>query len=60
MFSLTPPASPGGAWVENVLFSFFYSSGELPYGGLAIDKAGPGHVPYGTTSGYYYSNLNGG
>lgn len=115
VFSLTPPASPGGTWTESVLFSFFYSSGELPYGGLSTDKAGslygttsyggdvtkavgtvfrlappaaaggawkytvlysftsasgiapwaavtigPSRVLYGTTSGYYYGNQNGG
>jgi uncharacterized repeat protein (TIGR03803 family) len=47
VFSLTPPASAGGAWTENVLFSFFYSAGEAPWGGLAIDKSGN---LYGTTS----------
>jgi uncharacterized repeat protein (TIGR03803 family) len=47
VFSLTPPASQGAVWTESVLFSFFYRTGESPYGGLAIDKAGS---LYGTTS----------
>jgi len=47
VFSLTPPASQGGPWTENVLFSFTYRTGEYPNGGVAIDKSGN---LYGTTS----------
>jgi len=47
VFSLAPPTAPGGAWTENVIFSFLYRSGDLPDGGLALDKAGN---LYGATS----------
>jgi len=46
VFSLTPPASPGGAWTETVLHSFNYPDGINPYAGVVIDSAG---VLYGTT-----------
>jgi uncharacterized repeat protein (TIGR03803 family) len=46
VFSLTPPASPGGAWTEEVLFNFAANVGDTsPSGGLAI---GPDGVLYGT------------
>jgi len=47
VFSLTPPASAGGAWTEAVLYSFTYDGGKLPLGGLAIDSSGN---LFGTTS----------
>jgi uncharacterized repeat protein (TIGR03803 family) len=47
VFSLTPPAVPGGAWTERVLYSFAGGSdGQAPIAGVAI---GPGGVLYGTT-----------
>jgi uncharacterized repeat protein (TIGR03803 family) len=47
VFSLTPPAVPGGAWTETVLYSFAGGSdGQSPVAGVAI---GPGGVLYGTT-----------
>jgi uncharacterized repeat protein (TIGR03803 family) len=45
-FSLTPPATPGGAWTETVLHSFVGSDGANPYASLT---AGPPDVLYGTT-----------
>jgi uncharacterized repeat protein (TIGR03803 family) len=48
VFSLTPPASPGGAWTETVLYSFKGGTdASLPNGNLVI---GSGGVLYGTTS----------
>ncbi len=44
VYSLTPPASPGGAWTENVLYTFAPGTG--PYAGVVI---GGGGVLYGTT-----------
>jgi uncharacterized repeat protein (TIGR03803 family) len=46
VFSLTPPASPGGAWIETVLFGFTGADGSHPLAGVAI---GNGGVLYGTT-----------
>jgi len=46
VFSLTPPASPGGAWTETVLHTFTGYSDANPNAGLAIGKSG---VLYGTT-----------
>ena len=47
VFSLTPPASPGGAWTEAVLgFGGSPSEGASPRAGVVI---GPGGVLYGTT-----------
>jgi uncharacterized repeat protein (TIGR03803 family) len=47
IFSLTPPASPGGAWTETVVYSFTGGSdGASPSGSLAFDSNG---VLYGTT-----------
>src|SRR5579871_3611610 len=37
VFSLTPPASAGGAWTEKVLHSFKGSDGYLPLSSLVID-----------------------
>jgi hypothetical protein len=41
VFSLTPPASPGGAWTEATLYSFSDASpsdGIVPYAGVVIGK----------------------
>jgi uncharacterized repeat protein (TIGR03803 family) len=50
VFSLTPPASAGGAWAENVLYAFPASGGEgaSPYAGVVIGKNG---TLYGTSGG---------
>ncbi|HTT63494.1 MAG TPA: choice-of-anchor tandem repeat GloVer-containing protein [Bryobacteraceae bacterium] len=49
VFSLTPPASPGGAWTQKVLYTFRSTpDGGTPIGGVAI---GNGGVLYGATSG---------
>jgi uncharacterized repeat protein (TIGR03803 family) len=48
VFSLTPPASPGGAWSLAMLYSFMnVPDGAYPSASLAI---GPGGVLYGTTT----------
>lgn len=47
VFSLTPPASPGGAWTETVLHNFTGGAGgRYPFGGLTIGANG---VLFGTT-----------
>ena len=47
VFSLTPPSTPGGAWTENVLYSFSGGSdGSEPVGGLVLSQNG---VLYGVT-----------
>jgi uncharacterized repeat protein (TIGR03803 family) len=49
VFSMTPPASPGGAWTENVLYSFQSGTdGAYPNSRLVIGRGG---VLYGTTNG---------
>jgi uncharacterized repeat protein (TIGR03803 family) len=48
VFSLTPPSSAGGAWTEDILYTFTGGSSSGPHGGLAIGKDG---VLYGTTFG---------
>jgi len=48
VFSLTPPASPGGAWTETVLYNFSGSDGCYPVGNLVIGNDG---VLYGAVSG---------
>jgi len=56
VFSLTPPASPGGSWTETTLYTFAGGSdGATPYTGLVI---GAGGVLYGTT--FYGGTANGG
>lgn len=48
VFSLTPPATPGGAWTEAILYSFNgVNDGYAPEAGPTI---GSGGVLYGTTS----------
>jgi len=48
VFSLTPPAHPGGAWTENILHDFEGNEdGSAPTGNLLI---GSGGVLYGVTS----------
>jgi len=47
VFSVTPPASPGGAWTEAVIHSFDGEDGNLPASSLAIGRGG---VLYGTTA----------
>jgi uncharacterized repeat protein (TIGR03803 family) len=46
VYSLTPPAAPGGAWTEKVLHQFAGSDGLSPAPGIAISHGG---VLYGTT-----------
>jgi uncharacterized repeat protein (TIGR03803 family) len=48
VFSLTPPATPGGVWTETVLHSFIggRTDGEGPRGRLTVDGTG---LLYGTT-----------
>ena len=52
VFELRPPATPGGAWTESILYRFAGANGDgwSPYGGVVI---GQGGRLYGTT-------LNGG
>lgn len=48
VFSLAPPASPGGSWRETVLYTFTGDAdGSLPTSGVTI---GDGGVLYGTTA----------
>lgn len=48
VFEMTPPVAPGGTWIETVLYNFQNGSdGNLPMGGLILDKAGN---LYGTTA----------
>lgn len=46
LFSLTPPAAPGGAWTQTFIYSFGGDAGGLPYSGVVIGRGG---VLYGTT-----------
>src|SRR5580698_10081618 len=46
VFQLIPPSQPGGAWTENVLYSFSGIDGQNPYAGLIFDRKGN---LYGTT-----------
>ena len=47
-FELAPPASPGGAWTETVLYNFTGGSdGGCPWASLVIGKS---RALYGTTS----------
>jgi hypothetical protein len=50
VFSLTPPASPGGSWTETVLHAFSGGDdGGLPRAGPTIGGSG---VLYGSTTAY--------
>jgi uncharacterized repeat protein (TIGR03803 family) len=52
VFQLSPPAAPGGAWTETVLYSFNFEVGYLgPIGGPILDANGN---LYGTTYGFSY------
>jgi len=46
VYSLTPPASPGGAWTETILSTFNGRNGSNPNAGVVI---GPGGALYGVT-----------
>jgi uncharacterized repeat protein (TIGR03803 family) len=48
VFELVPPATAGGAWTENILYSFgaFADDGRFPMANVIFDKAGN---LYGTT-----------
>ena len=51
VFSLTPPASPGGVWTETVLYTFASQFGD-PLGGILVAKGPAGRpVIYGVNSG---------
>ncbi len=53
VFELVPPATQGGAWTENILYSFKGNSdGMTPFGGVVFDAAGN---LYGTTDGNFDS-----
>jgi len=55
VFSLTPPASPGGAWTETVLYSFTGgANGAVPGASIVI---GPDGGLYGMTS-YFAGDAN--
>jgi uncharacterized repeat protein (TIGR03803 family) len=54
VFSLTPPATPGGAWTEAVLYTFSGPDGKFPHGGVTLSSDG---TLYGTTSQGGASNL---
>jgi uncharacterized repeat protein (TIGR03803 family) len=48
LFSLAPPASPGGAWTETVFWSFTGGGdGAYPWAGVATGSNG---ALYGTTT----------
>jgi uncharacterized repeat protein (TIGR03803 family) len=49
VFSLTPPASPGGAWTESVLYSFKGSPSDGTNPNLDGVVIGTGGVLYGAT-----------
>jgi uncharacterized repeat protein (TIGR03803 family) len=49
IFKLTPPTSPGGAWIETILYGFMGGrDGGNPFGGVVIGKSG---VLYGVANG---------
>jgi uncharacterized repeat protein (TIGR03803 family) len=54
VFSLSPPASPGGAWTETIWIRFAGGNGAIPEAGLVRDSNG---VLYGATYNGGMSNL---
>jgi hypothetical protein len=48
VYSLTPPAAPGGPWTEQTIHAFNAVDGNFPQAGLV---RGPGRVLFGTTYG---------
>lgn len=48
VYQVSPPAVPGGAWTETVVYSFNGDDGTLPFGRLRFDASG---ALYGTTDG---------
>ncbi len=51
VFQLTPPTSPGGAWTETVIHSFFTSGSGPVNNPIALTVAADGTI-YGTALGY--------
>jgi hypothetical protein len=65
IFQLTPPAKPGDAWTETVLYIFKgkkFNDGEYPQGGLVSDAAGNlyGTTGYGGTGDCVLLGITGG
>ena len=52
VFSVTPPTSPGGAWVTNVISDIWNCCGQFPESGVVM---GPGGVLYGASENSVYS-----
>ena len=48
VYEVLPPATPGGAWTESLIWSFNGADGDRPLAGLALGANG---ALYGTTSG---------
>ncbi len=48
VYELSPPATSGGSWTEQVIYSFNFTDGTLPGGRLLL---GPDGVLFGTASG---------
>jgi uncharacterized repeat protein (TIGR03803 family) len=63
VFQLVPPATQGGAWTENVLYSFQNGSdGSQPISGVIFDGTGAlyGTTQYGGDFGCSYNGVNDG
>jgi hypothetical protein len=65
VFQLTPPAKPGDAWTETVLYIFKgkkFNDGDYPQGGLVSDSAGNlyGTTGYGGTGDCVLLGITGG
>jgi len=56
VYTLTPPATPGGDWTETVLWNFSQGGGTWPIGGVVL---GPGGVLYGITQNDGFSDQDG-